>query len=440
MKSLHAVITKLTGYLILFLFFDNDLKAQTAAKGKFKAAVVKINITPHDSQYLLGYKERKSTGVHDSIYEKVLVMDDGLTQFILISSDICLFSPVEYEHLAKNVKNKYGIEKTQIWWTVTHTHSAPELGGEGIKLISGRDNHVRDTNYTAIVEKKLMEGIAEARMKLEPARLGAGWGFSQANINRRAIDINGTASLGLNPDGPVDRRIGLLKIDRVNGKPLAIIANYPIHGTVLGENSNEISGDVPGIVAAYVEGKTGAPVLFINGAAGNLAPIYSVYDNPEIGHLNQFCVLLGDKILDAYHKIQMTTDDINLKTGQMIVEAPKRADLMWPDYLNNYISVKKTGPSMVRLPVSFLKINDDIAIWSTPLELFCELSNEIRDNSPFPYTFYFGYSNGWLGYLPSESEWQHGGYETSVTPFTPEADKLLIESVIGYLKGELKSK
>ena len=54
---------------------------------------------------------------------------------------------------------------------------------------------------------------------------------------------------------------------------------------------------------------------------------------------------------------------------------------------------------MVRLPVRFLKINEDIAIWSAPVELFCEISNEIRDRSPFPYTFYFGYTNGWLGYL-----------------------------------------
>src|SRR5436853_6449873 len=132
MKLFLTVISKLIACLVLiFLFVNKNLKAQSATKGKLRAAVVKINITPHDSQYLLGYKERKSTGVHDSIYEKVLVMDDGRTQFILISSDICLFSPVEYEYLAKNVKNKYGIEKTQIWWTVTHTHSAPELGGEG---------------------------------------------------------------------------------------------------------------------------------------------------------------------------------------------------------------------------------------------------------------------------------------------------------------------
>src|SRR6185503_2550219 len=114
---------------------------------------------------------------------------------------------------------------------------------------------------------------------------------------------DGKASLGLNPDGAVDRRIGLLRIDKEDGSPLALIANYAIHGTVLGPSNLEISGDAPGIVSEYVEQKIGAPVLFINGAAGNMAPIYSVYPNPESGHLSQFKVLLGDKILEAYKKI-----------------------------------------------------------------------------------------------------------------------------------------
>jgi len=91
------------------------------------------------------------------------------------------------------------------------------------------------------------------------------------------------------------------------------------------------------------------------------------------------------------------------------------------------------------LPIRFLRINEEVAIWSAPLELFCEISNEIRDRSPFPYTFYYGYTNGWLGYLPTENEWKHGGYEVEVvSPFTPSMGKILTESVLGYLHGEMR--
>jgi neutral ceramidase len=425
-----------------FLFTCIVTMAAPAAKAQLRAATVKVDISPKDSQYLVGYGERKSIGIHDRIYHRIVALDDGKTQFYLISSDICLFSPSEYDNVVAKLQKQYGINPLQVWWSVTHTHSAPEVGPPGIYgvYMGNRVQHAIDTAYTSMIEQTLINGIIEARKNLAPARLGVGWGFSQANINRRAVDIDGKASLGLNPDGPVDRRIGLLRIDKADGKPLALIANYPIHGTVLGDKNVEISGDAPGIVSAYVESKIGAPVLFVNGAAGNLAPIYSVYPTPAAGHLNQFRVLLGDKILDANSKILSTTDTIKLFAGSIIVETPRKPGLAWSADMSKYTTTTRSGNNLVRLPIRFLKVNEDIAIWSAPIELFCEVSNEIRDRSPFPYTFYFGYTNGWFGYLPNAEAWQHGGYEVeTVSPFTPVAAKDVTESVVGYLQGEMKS-
>jgi hypothetical protein len=251
--------------------------------------------------------------------------------------------------------------------------------------------------------------------------------------------VDGTASLGLNPDGPTDRRIGLIRLENADGRPLALLTNYPIHGTVLGDNFTQISGDAPGIVSQYVEEKTGMPCLFINGAAGNLAPIYSVYDDPQSGHLNQFRVLLGDKILDANTAINSYIDSIRIFTGNIIVETPRKEGLGWPSYMGRYAGKTKNGET-VKLPVRFLKIGNDIAIWAAPLELFCEIANEVRDRSPFPFTFFYGYTNGWLGYLPTEKEWQYGGYEINVVcPYTPVAGRQLTEAVVGYLHGEMRS-
>ena len=78
-----------------------------------------------------------------------------------------------------------------------------------------------------------------------------------------------------------------------------------------------ISGDAPGVVAAYVEQKLGAPVLFINGAAGDAAPIYSVYPDPKSGHLGQFRVLLGDRISQANSRIGPGTRDVTLRADQI---------------------------------------------------------------------------------------------------------------------------
>lgn len=408
---------------------------------QFRASVIKKDITPADAQMLLGYDARKSTGVHDPIFHRIIALDDGNSQFFLVSSDICEISPSLYDEVAEALYARFKIEPLNFWWTVTHTHSAPELGSPGLELVflGDRYQHAIDSNYTALVVQKLMEGIAEARETLVPARLGAGWGFSQANINRRAIDTDGKASLGLNPDGPVDRRIGLLRLDKEDGSLLALIANYPVHGTALGKKSLEISGDVPGIVSEYVEQKIGAPMLFINGAAGDLAPIYSVYPDPVSGHLNQFKVLLGDKIIEANKKIAAAEDKIRIITRSLMIETPRKPGLGWTDELSKYANIK-SGINMVKLPVYFLRLTDDIVIWGAPIELFCEVGSKIRDRSPFPFTFYFGYSNGWLGYLPSADQWKHGGYEVNdASPYTPLAERDLTESVVGYLQGELRS-
>jgi hypothetical protein len=367
-------------------------------------------------------------------------MDDGVKQFFLVSSDICVISPSEYDHVASLLQKKLGIDPLNFWWSLTHTHSAPEVGVPGLPAVfmGERYEHEVDTAYTALVERKLIEGIIEARNKLTPARLGVGWGYSNANINRRAWDIDGKASGGMNPDGPVDRRIGLIRLDKADGNPIALIANYAIHGTVLGPANTEISGDAPGIVSEYVEQKTGVPLLFINGAAGNLAPIYSVYPNPKAGHLGQFRVLLGDKILDANKEIISTTDAIKLYTGSITIETPRKANLAWPADLKKYTRTTTNGINMVKLPIRFFKINEDVAIWSAPLELFCEISNGIRERSPFPFTFYYGYTNGWLGYLASEKEWKHGGYEVErVSPYTISVEKDFTEPIVSYLQNDL---
>ncbi len=48
---------------------------------------------------------------------------------------------------------------------------------------------------------------------MPPRKSGIGWGFAQANINRRARFSDGNTKLGMNPGGPVDRRIGLLRLE-----------------------------------------------------------------------------------------------------------------------------------------------------------------------------------------------------------------------------------
>jgi len=428
-------------YLFSSLFVLTVLvSAFSLGAAQFRASVVKIDITPDKSQWLLGYGPRQSTGVHDDLFHRIVAMDDGATQFYLISTDICLYSPSVYDQVTAAIEQQTGIKPLQIWWTVTHTHAAPEIGppGLGSVFMGERYEHDHNTEYSAWTENKLIEGVKAAQAKLGPARLGVGWGMAMANINRRARDEEGPAFLGLNPDGPADRQIGLLRLDKADGSLLALVANYPMHGTVLGDENKVITADAPGIVADYVEEKLGAPMLYINGAAGNLAPIYTVCLDFESAHLSQFRALLGDKIIAAYHLMGPTTSEVRLTLGEGTVETPRKAGMGWAKDLGKYTRTTSAGENLVLLPVRFLRINDDIAIWSAPIELFCEVAMNIRHLSPFPYTFYFGYSNGWLAYLPTKAEFAYGGYEPKTSPFTNQAEGDLTRTVVTYLQGQTR--
>jgi neutral ceramidase len=417
--------------------FEVEAGIAKPATPSFRASCAKVDITPNKRQWLLGYGPRESEGIHDNLYHRIVVLDDGRTEFFLISTDLALVSPSFYDGLCRELQKEMGIKTEQVWWTFSHTHSAPEVGPPGLGAVFLPNRYLHDPNpeYSEGVKKALVGGIKEARSKLQPARLGVGTGMSMANINRRAKDVDGSSSLGMNPDGPVDRQIGLIRLERLDGSLLALIANYAMHGTVLGYQNLQISGDAPGIVAEYVEKKLGAPMLYVNGAAGNIGPIYSVYPDFKSGHITQFNVLLGEKILAANRLMGSTTQEVTLWTGETVIETPRKPELGWAEDLRDYLRVTSQATTVVRIPVRFMKINNEIVIWAAPLELFCEVAINVRNQSPYPYTFYFGYCNGWLGYLPTEEAFAEGGYEPSVSPFTKQAEKDFTQGVITYLLG-----
>lgn len=392
----------------------------------FRAAAAKVDITPRNSQWLMGYNARRSTGVLDHIFHRVVAMEAGGRQFYLVSSDLCLFSPTVYDDVARDLERQFGVARADFWWSVTHTHAAPEVGPPGVyKALLGRSDHEYDAAYAALVKDALIAAVKEARGKLEPARIAFGQGIAMANINRRAKDVDGQVSLGLNPDGPADRQVGLIRLERPDGGLIAMVANYAMHGTVMSGANLLISGDAPGTVTAYLEQKLGAPVLFVNGAAGNMAPIYSVYPDAKSGHLSQFRVLLGDRVLAAARAMGPATADVTLSTAEHAIATPQKEGLAWPEELAAY---------RARVPVRFLRINDTV-IWAAPVELFCEIATAVRNQSPFAHTFYFGYTNGWFGYLPTAEAFAEGGYEPRTSVFTAQAEADITQGVVAAIQG-----
>lgn len=411
---------------------------------QFRAACVKVDITPDRPQWMQGYGPRQSTGVHDRIYHRIAVLDDGTTAFYLVSSDICTVSPRFYDDFCEKLQRETGITPEHVWWSTTHTHSAPHVGPQDLgKLFVGtlgdRFSIQHDTAYWSWVVDRLIAGIRDAQSRLEPARLGIATGTATANVNRRELRPDGETVLGVNPEGPVDRQLGVFRLERPDSTLIGLIANYAIHGTALGGGNTLITADVVGIAAERVEGALGVPMLFINGAEGNVAPLHSVGSNINDPRLEEYKTLLGDRILAANSAIAETTDDVSLIVDQTVIKTPRKDGLGWLDELAKYTSNSPEGIAQVCIPVHSLIINNDTIIWAAPLELFSEIALNIRTASPFNRTFYFGLTNGSLLYLPTKAAFAEGGYEPNVSTFTDQVEADFTAGVTSYLQ-ELSGK
>ena len=411
--------------------------AHAAEQPMFRAACVKVDITPDTPQWLQGYAPRQSEGVHDRLFHRIAAMDDGTTTFYMVASDLCVISPAFYDDFTKRLEKETGISPKHVWWSTSHTHSAPHVGNQDLGALfadslGDRFSIKLDTGYWTYVVDKAILGIKEAQSKLEPARLGIGVGTAKANINRRELR-DGKIVLGENPDGHVDRQLGLIRLERQDGSLIGLIANYAIHGTCLHGGNKQISGDAPGWVSTYVEEQAGAPMLFVNGAEGNVAPLPTVGNDITDPRIKSFEETLGKPILELNRSIAETTANVTLAIGKTIIETPRKEGLLWPEDLAAY-NTTTDGKHYVRIPVFSLIINDDTLIWAAPLELFSEIAINIRAASPFKTTIYFGLTNGSLMYLTTKAAFAEGGYEPSVSPFTLSAEADFTEGVSQHIK------
>jgi hypothetical protein len=67
-------------------------------------------------------------------------------------------------------------------------------------------------------------------------------------------------------------------------------------------------------------------------------------------------------------------------------------------------------------------------------EPFAEIGLQIKARSPWPATWFGGYTGGWAGYIPTPDAYPRGGYEVSTSPFAPEAAGNVVTETLAALQ------
>src|SRR5881227_1334984 len=213
-------------------------------------------------------KHEQAEGIDLDLWVTALALGDSANKCLILDLDIQILTNQRADQIRAAVSKATGLPLSNIRAAATHTHSGPvpykSWIEKGYEMVGPWFDNV--ARWSA-------EAAAEALANLQPVRLRAGRGQCSINVNRRAVTSGGERFLGINPDGPCDREVLVVKLDKLDGEPLATLVNYACHPTIMGPPNRLITPDYPGAMKRVVEQAVGGKCIFLQGAAGDQGPV-----------------------------------------------------------------------------------------------------------------------------------------------------------------------
>jgi neutral/alkaline ceramidase-like enzyme len=334
-----------------------------------------------------------STGVHDPLRVRALAFESDGLRVLWLSVDLVGIDPAMVAELRARLGDSGGNKATLIV-SASHTHSGPGAYAE-----SALWGFLAADRESPAVRKVIVDGMArtarEAESRRVPARLA--WGKTA---------VTGLASSRLGQ--PLDPELGLLKVTTGDGRPLALIWNYAIHGTALGRENSLLSGDLMADASARLEKETGAPALFVNGAAGDVSPRQRGWPGVESSG-----AALAAAALDAWRTLQ-PGHDLTLRVVHSEVSLPdpvlslRNCTGRW---VPRAVRVGLAGALPSAAGLTAVRIGG--TAWVTiPGELQTRLGLDIKaaGRRGFEQAFVAGYSNDYLGYFLTRQDYARPSY------------------------------
>jgi hypothetical protein len=418
---------------VLFSLALSALAAFGAESGTLRAGAARVDITPPQDATLpmAGYAGRApSKGIHDPIYVRAIVLDNGATQSALVAWDL-IFVPNEvWAEVCSRIAKEMGIPPEHLLLSAVHDHGAPSLSGRGDNAGTGE----KTLAYTAKVEDAALEAVRRAKANLQPARFGIGTGTAYVNINRRELTPDHGWWLGYNPDGPSDKTVAVLKFEDLSGKPIAFFVNYAVHGTIMGSHNYQITGDLPGATSRYVEQhfRDQAVAVWTSGAAGDQNPV-SGENGEEFAMVDALGRLLGEEVVRVAAKIKPAWSQARMWGAQQVITCPGRKVDPGPRPRKEY-TFTDAGPVNIRL--SLLMLNE-VALTGVSGEVLTMIHQRLKQESPFSHTLMVTHTNGSSGYIPDDAAFNQVSYEITTSHLKPGcAENAIVNGFLGMMEKE----
>ena len=428
----------------------------------FKIGSFKTDITPPVGYLLAGHTARNkpSIKIHDPLYLKCVSISNEKETVFIITSDLIGFSPEFIKSVKNEIYKKLKINPSKILITASHTHTGPIM--EDAYYYSEKPL----PDYISLLKKKIVGGIIQCLNDKEDGIIKFGKGRVNIGIvNRRKKTEDGIKMM---PDfnGPIDDEVSVIKFERKDGSPKVIFFNYTCHPTTLSTDIYEISADYPGVAEREIENYyKGSIGMFSNGCCGDVRPAIienGKFKGGSFNDIEKMGKILFSKVIEICEKAEIieSSDIISLlknfkfplekslipENERKLYEVCKfyREKLKinlsekWIEFMKEKLRKKEKFKDYVKGDLHFIKIGD-IFILGLPGEVMVEIGLKLKEKNKN--LIVCGYSNGLIGYIPTENGLKEGGYEATSfmyylypSIFSYDMEKKLIDASFKLLK------
>jgi len=377
------------------------LATAQGARAEFRAAAGKVEITPDRPVWIAGYgSNRRSEGVHDPLWARCLIMQNGDETLALVSCDLLGLTRYHTRPIRALIKSVPG-ERVLIG--STHTHSGPDTYGQwGPNL---RTSGV-DREWMADLYQKIAALVDETTPKLRPARirLASTTDVKDCSYNARVREI-------------LDTELGVMQVVGADGQTIATLINYACHPEVL--NNKQITSDFPHYLRLRVEEKLGGVAIYMNGAQGGMVTAVIQKEEtypkgeawPEAERIGNTLADRTLAVLSDAKTVENPTITFQQRLFRVPMENPNFKALMDAGILPNLLVDGHIETEVSRFtvgPAEFLTL---------PGEVLPNIGFFLKRKMRGPSKFLLGLTGDALGYILTPEDWglKLYRYETSVS-------------------------
>ena len=409
----------------------------TAHAGALKAGAAKLDITPGDLTNLNPFGGGSFTAVHDPIFARALVFNDGTETAAIVTLDAPEVG--DMTSLRQRIERELGIKTGNIMIAATHDHSAPRIGKVSPGALA-QDGGPESMLYSEAVFDKIVAVLREAKSVAQPARFGLGKGAVDINVNRDQYTPGKGWGLGYDPEGPSDKTVWILKFEALDGKPIADLFDYAVHSNVT-FGIKEISGDLGGAAERYVErnGGDGNIGMFLMGPAGDQAPrVFHAGQRGEVARDRALAyeandaqgLMLGAEVLRVANQVQSLATDVRIKTATRETTCPTKQGV-------GQMSTMTTVHSpTVTLRLGLIMLNQ-IAITGVSGEVVTNIYRHLQKETPLADTILATIVNDRVGYLPDDAAYDRPIFEVNGSPAARGcAEGAIVNGLVDMIKSQ----